>query len=202
MLPQDVRCIVFDFGFTLSSEPYFKTLGPEAVTRISALVFGDNLIRWADPWMRGELSSRDVARYLAQHTPYAVEELLDALRQGCSNMTFNPAVWDLAVRQRGLGRKLALVTGNMDVFTETIVPAHGLDEVFHAIVNSADYGTLDKAILWQQAFDLIGEWCAFGNSLLIEDSRTNVERFRALGGRAYQYTDDANLRAWLANHGL
>jgi FMN phosphatase YigB (HAD superfamily) len=172
------------------------------VARISALVFGDNSPRWADPWMRGELSSMDVAHYLATHTPYAVEELLQSLRQGCSDMRLNPAVWDLAQQQRGLGRKLALVTGNMDVFSETIVPAHGLDEVFHAIVNSADYGTLDKTMLWQHAFDLLGEGCTFANSLLIEDSRANVEHFRALGGQAYQYTDDASLRAWLVTQGL
>jgi FMN phosphatase YigB (HAD superfamily) len=201
-MPPYIRCIVFDFGFTLCSEPYFKTLGPDGVACISALVFGDNAPRWADPWMRGELSSVDVAHYLAAHTPYAVEELLRSLRQGCSDMRLNPAVWDLAQQQHGLGRKLALVTGNMDVFSETIVPAHGLDEVFHAIVNSADYGTLDKTILWQQAFDLLGEGCTFANSLLIEDSRANVERFRALGGRAYQYADDASLRAWLVTQGL
>ena len=202
MLQQPIRCIVLDFGRTLSSEPYFKPLGPEGIARISALVFGDNSLRWADPWMRGELSSRDVARYLAEHTPYAVEELLDALRRGCANVTFNPAVWDLAVQQRGLGRKLALVTANMDVFSEVIVPAHHLEETFHAIVNSADYGTLDKTQLWQHAFDLIGESCSFTDSLLIEDSLVNVERFRALGGHAYRYTDDASLRAWLSTQDL
>jgi FMN phosphatase YigB (HAD superfamily) len=197
-----VRCIVFDFGRTLSSGPYFGPLGWEGIARVSALVFGDNSPRWADPWMRGELSSRDVARYLAEHTPYAVEELLDALRRGCSDMAFNPAVWDLAVQQRGLGRKLALVTANMDVFTEVVVPAHRLDETFDAIVNSADYGTLDKVELWQRAFDIIGEGCSFEDSLLIEDSLANVDLFRALGGRAYRYTDDASLLAWLSGADL
>lgn len=202
MPSQHIRCVVFDFGLTLSSGPYFEPLGQEGVARISALIFGDNAHRWADPWMRGELSSRDVARYLAEHTPYSVEELLDALRRGCSNMTFNPAVWDLALQERGIGRKLALVTANMDVFTEVIVPAHRLDETFHAIVNSADYGTLDKVVLWQHAFDLIGEGCSFADSLLIEDSLANVERFRALGGQAYRYTNDASLRAWLSTSSL
>ena len=202
MASLSIRCIVFDFGRTLSSGPYFGPLGREGIARVSTLVFGDNSPRWADPWMRGELSSRDVARYLAEHTPYAVEELLDALRRGCSDMAFNPAVWDLAVEQRGLVRKLALVTANMDVFSEVVVPAHRLDETFHAIVNSADYGTLDKANLWQHAFDLIGEGCSYAQSLLVEDSLRNVELFRALGGQAYLYTDDASLRAWLATADL
>jgi FMN phosphatase YigB (HAD superfamily) len=202
MLLRHIRCIVFDFGFTLCSEPYFGPLGPDEIARISRLVFGDNSPHWADPWMRGELSSADVARYLATRTPYSVSELLSSLRQGCSDMHFNPAVWDLAQQQRGLGRKLALVTGNMDVFTEVIVPAHRLDETFHAIVNSANYGTLDKTVLWQCAFDHIGDGCTFDNSLLIEDSRTNVALFRSLGGQAYRYIDDTRLLAWLSTQDL
>jgi len=198
-----VRCIVFDFAGTLCSEAYFAPLGSGFQALVTELVFGDRSKGWADPWMRGEISSRDVVTYLARNSRHGRSEILAALREGCRNLTFNAAVWELARAQKAEGRKTALVTANMDVFSEVVAPANALADVFDVILNTADYGTLDKEILWRRAFQQLGGGHNFHTSLLIEDSPATIDLFSKLGGIAYRYTRDAELERWLAaNPGL
>ena len=201
-LPDQINCVVFDFAGTLCSDRYFVPLGPEALDAIGDLVFGDNSAEWADPWMRGELTSRDAAAYLSKHLPYSQEKILGALHEGCGQLTFNRAVWEFAKTQRSARRNAVLVTANMDVFSEVVVPAHGLYSVFDVILNTADHGTLDKLALWQKAFRQLGNGYSFASSLLIEDSPDMVALFREMGGTAHQYVGDPELQAWLARNRL
>ena len=53
-------------------------------------------------------------------------------------------------------------------------------------------------MLWPIAFAQLGPGYSYANSLLIEDSMSNVEQFRALGGVAYHYTSDRELMGWLS----
>lgn len=190
-------CVVFDFGFTLSSDLYFKLLGSEAREHVDNMITGREDPHISLGWLAGQLSSRDVANYLSPKTGLEPDIILSALYEGCAQTELNEAVWEFARHQRKLGRKTALVTANFDVFSEVVVPARGLDAVFDGIVNSSDYGTGDKNVLWPIAFDLLGEGYGFSSSLLIEDSPQQVERFRELGGVAYQYTDDVAFNRWL-----
>ncbi len=195
-----IDCVVFDFGFTLSSDPYFKELDPGAFDLVQQHLFDDKALM--ERWMNGELSSRDICNYLSGPVGLPAEEILDSLRGGCSRLLFNDAVWNCAVEQRGAGRKTTLVTANMDVFTEVIVPKHGLADIFDAIVSSSDHGTVDKEVLWSAAYDALGGGYEYKNSLLIEDSLQQVEIFRRLGGQAYQYTGEEAFLKWRRSVGL
>jgi hypothetical protein len=117
-------------------------------------------------------------------------------------MTFNSSVFDFALRQRQSSRKTALVTANMDVFTEVVVPAHDLDSVFDVVLNTADCRTLDKAILWRKAFRAFGPEHSFSSALLIEDSPRMIDLFRSSGGFAYRYEEDEAFQAWLEETGF
>jgi hypothetical protein len=88
-------------------------------------------------WMRGELKLPDIAQIVAKQIDLPLPVILDTMQRGCMNMTFNPEVWQFACAQRQQQRKTALVTANMDVFTDIVVPAHRLDSVFDVILNTA-----------------------------------------------------------------
>ncbi|MBT6616220.1 MAG: HAD family hydrolase [Deltaproteobacteria bacterium] len=197
MVPTNINCIIFDFDGTLCFGRYFELLGEESLDAIGTLVFGNNSALWAERWMKGDLTSRDVASYLSEHLAVSEEDILSALKQGCSNMTFNPAVYDFALQQHGTERKTALVTANMDVFTEIVVPAHGLDDVFDIVLNTSDYRTLDKSILWRKALEVFGPKFSFATSLLIDNSPAMISLFESLGGHGYQYENDPAFLAWL-----
>ncbi len=195
-----IRCVVFDFGFTLSSDLYFTEIPPNyPLWRdvIQSVIFADSAL--VNAWMAGELTLADIAALLTRHFDLPLPVIVETMERGCTHMKFNPAVWELACAQRAQGRKTALVTDNMDVFTQVVVPAHGLQDVFDVIVNSADYHEIRKDVLWHLAFDLLGEGIGYSNSLLIEDGAQEPALFRANGGCAYQYQNDELLREWLAN---
>ena len=101
------------------------------------------------------------------------------------------------MQQRAAGRKTAIVTGNMDVFTKVVMPCHKLSEKFDVIINSFDYQAIDKNILWAKAFEILGHGIGYRQSLLIEDGANNVRKFRANGGYAYQYENDERFLRWL-----
>lgn len=197
-----INAVIFDFDGTLCCGRYFEPLGKASLDAIGRLVFGEGAARWADPWMKGDLTCRDIAVYLSEHLPYTTEQVLSALRQGCSAMTFNAAVLEFARRQRRSGRKTALATANMDVFTETVAPAHGLDSIFDIVLNTADHCTLDKSLLWRKAFDAFGPGHTFSSAVLIDDSPRMVSLFESLGGNAYRYEGEAAFEAWIADTGF
>jgi phosphoserine phosphatase len=193
-----IRCVVFDFGFTLSSDLYFTVVPPEYPNWraiIQQLIFDQPAVVRA--WMTGERSLVDMARIVASEVDLPIPVIVETMERGCTKMSFNEAVWEFACAQRAQGRKTALVTANMDVFSKVVVPAHRLDTVFDVILNTADYGVLSKDILWDHAFTAMGDGIGYTNSLLIEDGPKEPAMFRARGGRAYQYEDDQQFRAWL-----
>ena len=131
----DIRAMIIDFGFRLSSDYYFRELGLQYTDRIAQFVFSrDSEI--GRRWMGGLISSHEVSKRLFDCLGLSADEIHSALARGCSRMSFNQSVWNFARIQRVEGRKLAVVTGNADIFREVIVPSRGLDREFASIVNS------------------------------------------------------------------
>ncbi len=196
--PENIRCIVFDFGFTLSPDLYFKVAPPECPNfqeLFQQHIFSQNEL--VDDWMRAACTTRDIAEIMAPFTGMPAARVAAFMELGCQDLSFNQAVLDFALRQREEGKKTAIVTGNMDVFGKVVVPHLRLNEKFDVIVNSFDYREIDKTVLWPRAFEQLGGGMGYKHSLLIEDSERNVAKFRRNGGQAYRYEDDARFTAWL-----
>src|SRR5215207_7524308 len=111
----DIKCIVFDFGFTLSSDLYFKVIPPAYPywrDVIQKYIFDDQQV--VEAWMMGNLSIVDIAEILSRYIDMDVPSIVVTMEKGCEHLNFNPAVWNFALAQRGAGRKTALVTANVD----------------------------------------------------------------------------------------
>lgn len=200
--PDEVKCVVFDFGFTLSPDLYFK-IAPPGYPHwrdvIQQHVFDQPEI--VEPWMAGDLSIVDIAAIISRYIPIDVPSIVETMEKGCEHLSFNQAVWNFARAQRAAGRKTAIVTANMDVFTNVVVPFHRLDAEFDVILNTFDYRALRKEYLWPIAFQYLGNDIHYGNSLLIEDGAAAPASFRNLGGYAYQYSTDESFLEWLHSVG-
>ncbi|MGB8214943.1 MAG: hypothetical protein WCE68_15450 [Anaerolineales bacterium] len=193
-----IKCVVFDFGNTLSPDYYFKIAPPgcpqwyetiqEEIFEVPSIVIS---------WMEGKLTSLDIAGILSKRIPLDIPTIMSIMEIGCEHLIFNQAVWDFAVAQKVAHRKAALVTDNMDVFSKVVVPAHGLDQLFDVIVNSSDFHEIDKEALWPIAFERLGGGIGYANSLLVEDGEHEPRLFQALGGYAHQYSNDATFLEWL-----
>ncbi len=197
-----IRCVVFDFGFTLSSDFYF-TYTPPGYPQWHAVIQRHIFLQSqiVHDWMLGDLKLNDIAAIVGKHIDLPIPVIIEAMKRGCSTMHFDPTIWEFACAQRAQGRKTALVTANMDIFSDVVVPAHRLDMVFDSIMNTADYHELRKDILWSRAFELLGEGIGYHNSLLIEDGAKEPALFRSHGGLAYQYQGDLLFRQWLQQIG-
>jgi len=202
-LPSPLRCIVFDWGGTLSPDLYFNVTPPGYAhwrDTIQARIFDREKI--VGRWMAGGLTMADIARELQSAIDLDIPTILHYMMIGCRNLAINRAVWDFAMSQRRAGRATVLVTGNVDLFDSVVIPDHQLTRLFDVIVSSHNHRTTDKEILWPIAFDGVSPEIGYHNSLLIEDSPSNVARFRENGGGAHRYTDDGAFQAWLRSNGL
>lgn len=189
--------IVVDYGFTLSSAFYFRRAPPscpEWTQVVEETIFGSERF---DRWMTGEVSIREIATLLSTRLHLSPATIETQMRAGCKGLSVNPRVVAFVREQRARGRRTALVTGNIDLFTEIIVPDQGLEDLFDVIVNSYDYRTTDKTLLWPVAFRRLGSEYGYHTSFLLEDSAGNVQTFIEMGGRAHRYTDDDELDVWL-----
>ena len=88
---------------------------------------------------------------------------------------------------------------NPDLWTDTIVPRHRLDEPVEVIVSSWQEGTDDKGVLCQLALDrMTGDWTP-AQSLLIDNKQSNLDAWATRGGAGYLYTTDAAFERDVAN---
>jgi FMN phosphatase YigB (HAD superfamily) len=190
------RAVIFDYGFTISSEYYFNVPHPripEWNELIQRHVFSEE--DFVRAWMKGLVGIPDIVAVLHDKTGEDPRSIRDHLRCGCRRLKENQAVIEFVRKLKQAEIPIALVTVNFDIFNEVIVPEHGYDALFDTIVNSCDYGETDKLKLWPIAFQELGRGLGYRNTLLIEDGKKEPDLFRDAGGQAIEYTGDAAFTA-------
>lgn len=82
----DIRAVIIDFGFRLSSDYYFRESGPQYTDRIAQFVFvRDSEI--GRRWMGGLISSHEASKRLFDCLGLSEDELHSELARGCSRMS-------------------------------------------------------------------------------------------------------------------
>lgn len=113
-------------------------------------------------------------------------------------MKLDKEIKDLAESLKLSGKKIGIVTDNMDIFTQITIPNHQLETLFDIVINSADYGMLkkeDNGKLFDIALAALGE--NIENSLMIDDSESTIELYKQKGGHGFVYRDVAELKSFL-----
>ena len=200
---EEIKCFVFDFGGTLSSHPYFYVCPPNCPDWVDLFqnhVFSDSLM--FDQWMEGTISAENMAEMMAPVTRLPGSEVLEYMKKGLKNLSQNDAVRRLVIASKEMGKRTALVTGNIDLFDSVVVPDLDLESLFDVIVNSCRSRELRKVHLWDEAFKILGGDITYETSLLIEDSSKNVNMFREQGGFGHHYRDDQTLKTYMKEIGV
>jgi len=194
-----IKAAIFDYGFTLSSEYYFNVNHPEIPSwkeLIQEIAFSDSDFNFR--WMTGTAKLYHLAQTIHDKTGINIKSIMTHLKEGCKHLKENEQVLKFAQFLKNKNIPTALVTINFDVFTDTIVPNHSYAKLFNTIINSSDYGEIDKTKLWPIAFRMIGNDINYGNSLLIEDCEANINLFRKEGGFAIHYQNDKTFSSEIA----
>lgn len=196
------KTIIFDFDGVLCQDRFFaKTLLPDQAdlyNKIQELIFGNKeLVR---KWCRNDVTASDIVQMIVDQTNLDFDLVEDYLYESVRMMELVPEVFALAKQLKAMRMKLALVTDNMDVFSEIVVETHQLHDVFDAIINSADYGLVKRdndGELFEIAHDMLGS--SFEESLLIDDSVKTNQLYERKGGHAFLYENNlAELITFLA----
>lgn len=194
------RTVLFDFDGVLCKDRFYeKSLlpkYPEVYDWIQKNIFGNKeLVR---AWMRNQIGSADINAIIAKNTGMRYDVLHELYQDSISAMVLDNAMRDLAVRLKLSGKKIGIVTDNMDIFTEITVPHHRLNELFNVVINSADYGILkneNNGQLFDVALSALGQ--EIEDSLMIDNSASPVELFIKKGGHGFLYKDFAELKDFL-----
>jgi FMN phosphatase YigB (HAD superfamily) len=196
----NLSAVFFDFDGVLCTDRFFAALKPEYLHVqgwISQHIFGGE--KYGDRWMRGELNYRQVNRVIADATGISNDLLDKILIAGVAQMKVNTALIQLAENLKQKDIKVALVTNNMDVFSEITVPAKKLDKTFPVIINSYQYGLM-KQDKNGRLFDIALNWLglnSFDDVLLVDDTPAYCEIFRNKGGQVYRYSNQADFLQWV-----
>lgn len=126
---------------------YEKTLihnYSEVYNWIQLNIFGNKPL--VQKWMKGQISSVEVNRLIAKNANIDLEILSSLYHDSVSKIKLDSRIEKLVRALKSAGQKVEIVTDNMEVFTQIIVPEHGLNKLFEVIINSANYGLLKQEV--------------------------------------------------------
>lgn len=196
----DIKVVLFDFDGVLSRGRFYeKELLPERAdihNWIQANIFGgkDSVKKW----MRGQINSPDINRVISDSVGIDYETLRVLFEKSVREMVIEEDVLSLARLLKQKGKKVGIVTDNMDVFTQIVVLTHRLNEIFDVIINSADYGIVKKeenGKLFDIALNTLGE--KIEDTLMIDDSASTIELYKQKGGHGFVYKNLPELKSFL-----
>lgn len=196
-----LSAVFFDFDGVLCRDRFYTTVEaefPQATKFVSDVIFGGDQ-KYADRWMRGQLTYRDINTIIADQTGIPLKILTDLFFSGVRQMQIDVKLLDFAATLKQGGVKVAIVTNNMDIFNEVTVPEQNLVDNFTVTVNSYDYGTMkheQNGLLFDVTLKKLGLE-SFHDVLLIDDSPVACEIFKRKGGAAYRYVNQKEFEIWL-----
>ena len=189
----DVRFLLWDFGDTLVDERWLWSCPdgfPEWAAHYRAVCGGELGSRWNC----GTASLDDLADDLVARLGMTKDAVLAHARRCCGEIQFFEHAWAAAC-SRALPQ--ALVTVNPDVFRDVVMANYPITGTFDAVVISAEAATENKADLCELAAVELG--CEDpSHALLIDNIGANVDAWRARGGSAYWFRNDATFATDLA----
>lgn len=141
----------------------------------------------------------DINKYISDQTHIDYETLATYFEQSIKEMQIDSRLLSLAKECKSQGKKIAIVSDNMDAFSLITVSHNGLDRLFDVVVNSADYGVLkqeQEGKLFDITLDQI--WisdCA--SCLLIDDSAKARMAFEERGWDTFAYSNFEDFEKWV-----
>ena len=189
-----IEVVLFDFDGVLCHDRFYKEIllpqHQELFEWIQNNIFNNkNLFH---QWMRGNINTKSINKIIAEGTGHKEDFLNDMLLKSLEKIRLDEKMFNFAKSLKEVyGKKIGIITDNMDVFSTVIVKKHKLDEVFDVIINSADYGCLkieQNGKLFDKALSALNE--KIGDCLFIDNSTQKVDFFKQKGGQGFLYNNN------------
>jgi FMN phosphatase YigB (HAD superfamily) len=196
-----VKAVCFDYFGVFTHDQFYanlKTEFPQVWEYIQSVIFeGEDKL--ADHWMRAEYTYQDINRLIARETGINFDNLTKLFIESVRQMRIDKAMLQIVEKYKTQNIPIAIVTNNMDAFSEITVPQYRLDQYFPVIVNSFNYKLMksdENGKLFDIALEKLG-LNSYEDVLLIDDSARPCALFELKGGETHRFTDTASLKTFL-----
>lgn len=182
----DTQPIVFvDFYNTLADDTFWNQLDDDIEAEIDTYLFSENR-ELADKWMRGEYTSEEIHKKVADELGYSYEKLWTGHKASCPVVEVVDGA-EAALESVKDHAHLVLITDNMDCFDRFIVPHMPASGIFDEVYNSFNHGLL-KTDKGGQLFERVANDhnTSLSDSFIIDDLQAVCETFENLGGTAFR----------------
>ena len=188
--------LFIDFDGTLCHDKFWRILDPQIKQKIT--VFQSGVAR---KWMKGEYTSEEVNRLVAEESGVSYDDLWNIFVKDCETMAVSKEALNLLSVLRN-EYHIVLITDNMDCLDRFTVPALHLNDHFDLIINSYNEkaGKCDNnGASFLKALDTLGSEIA--GSRLIDNSQSACDLFERLGGKSHFVDTTTSLEQWLTRIG-
>lgn len=189
-MKKKIKAVIFDFDGVLCSDFFYNTLehtNKEYYDKINKEIFqgSKDMIR---SWMRGHIKSDDINSIISSRLNINKEILDQELSNSIKCMKLNPYLMQFIKELRASGAKTAIMTDNMDVFEELLVPTFKLNEYFDEIYSSPKYKRLKKDENWKNVHEVLEKLnCDMDEVLFIDDWDEVGGYVKSQNGNFYLY---------------
>ncbi|MBD3300725.1 MAG: hypothetical protein GF347_05230 [Candidatus Moranbacteria bacterium] len=199
------KAILFDFDGVLTNDLIFvgfRKKNPKLWNFLQKEIFVHNKKHTLfKEYMRGEFNYKYFLECLSAQTKVPYQELEEEFFSSIYSIKVDNLILDFISKLKKKF-KVALISDNIDIFSQIVVKNNRLDELFPVIINSFDYGflktdqngeLLDIAIRAIRHND-------YKHSLMIDDCKTVVKIFKKKGGRAFLFNQSQNLKRFFSRY--
>ncbi len=181
--------LFIDFDRTICFDRFWRSLPSEELSKVQSFLFVDNRKLFGE-WMRGESTSEEINRFVADNCGLDYEYLWKIFVKDCESMRVDISILE---KLNGLrdAYEVILMTNNMDCFDRFTLPKLHLNNYFDKIINSYDQKRLkqdDSGLLFKEYCDEVSR------AYLIDDSPIVCDVFIEIGGTSLQITEEEDVR--------
>lgn len=142
-------------------------------------------------WMSGQITYTDVNALMAHKFGVDKEYLDAALLKSLQHFTLNKPLLVILQDLRRLGTTVVLMSDNMDVFTQYVVPQLELNVFFDAIYSSAVVQKMKSDNHWELPKTIAQNYgCDYAEVLVIDDWELLTTSLAALGFNTFLYQQE------------
>ena len=142
-------------------------------------------------WMSGQITYTDVNALMAHKFGVDKEYLDTALLKSLQHFTLNRPLLGILQDLRRLGTTVVLMSDNMDVFTQYVVPQLELNVFFDAIYSSAAVQKMKSDNHWELPKTIARNYgCDYAEVLVIDDWELLTTSLATLGFTTFLYQQE------------
>jgi len=193
-----IKNIIFvDFNGIISYNNFWKSLENlkhplhEDLEKINLFLFKENKQIVSD-WMLGKFTSEDIHQIISKKLNINYASLFETFKNDCANIDISKKIVNQLKKLKKY-YKVILITDNMDSFDRYTLPNNPILNIFDEIDNSYNMKKFKSSDNGKYFLEKIKKnKASIENCILIDDSENNCNKFKNLGGMAFNIKEGEN----------